>query len=65
MVAGLDSRHRLANSFHYAGAFMAQHDRAGNSTLAEIDVGVANSAGHQAHQNLVSARTLHLQTLDL
>ena len=65
MVAGLESLHRLADSFHHAGAFVPQHDRAGTAALAEINVGMANPAGHQAHQHLVIARTFHFQALDL
>ena len=65
MVAGLDSLHRLADSFHHAGAFVPQHDRAGSAAIAEINVGMANPAGHHAHQHLVIARTFHFQALDL
>ena len=32
--------------------------------LAEINVGMANPAGHQAHQHLVFARAFHFQALD-
>ena len=65
VVAGLDSLHRLADSFHHTGAFVAQHDGAGTAAFAEINVGMANPAGHQAHQRLVIARTFHFQALDL
>ena len=65
MVAGLDSLHRLADSFHHPGAFVPQHDRAGSAAIAEINVGMANPAGHHAHQHFVIARTFHFQALDL
>jgi hypothetical protein len=65
MVAGLDSLHRLADSFHHPGAFVPQHDRAGSAAITEINVGMANPAGHYAHQRFVIARTFHFQALDL
>ena len=46
-------------------SFVPQHDRAGTSALAKIDVGMANPAGYQAHQYLVITRTFHFQTLNL
>ena len=64
MVPGLDSLYRLADSFHHAGAFVPQHDRAGTAAFTEINIGMANPAGHQAHQHLVIARTFHFQALD-
>ena len=65
MVARLDSLRRLANPFYHAGAFVPQHDRAITAALAEINVGMANPAGHHTHQHLVIARTFHFQALDL
>jgi hypothetical protein len=65
MVPWLDSLYRPADSFHHAGALVAQHDRARTAALTEIDVGVANAAGHQAHQHLVVTRPFHFQALDL
>jgi len=65
MVAGLDSLHRLADSFHHPGAFVPQHNRAGSAAIAEINVGMANPAGHHAHQHFLIARTFHFQALDL
>ena len=65
MVAGLDSLHRLADPFHHTSAFVAKHDRAGSAAIAEINVGMADSTGHHAHQYLVIARVFHFQALDL
>jgi hypothetical protein len=65
MIAGLYSLHPLADSFHHAGAFMPQHDRDGTAAFTEINVSMANPAGHQAHQYLVITRTFHFQTLNL
>jgi len=57
--------HRLADSFHRPGAFVAQHNRAGSAAIAEINVGMASPAGRHAHQRFVIARTFHFQALDL
>jgi hypothetical protein len=65
MIAELGSFHPLAGSFHHASAFVPQHDRAGTGAFTEINVSMANPAGHQAHQYLVITRTFHLQTLNL
>jgi hypothetical protein len=59
MVAKLESLHCRANSFHNTSAFMAQHDRAGTTAFAKINVSMANPAGHQANQSLVIAQFFH------
>jgi hypothetical protein len=64
MIAGIGSLHRLADPFHHSSAFVPQHDRARTTALAEINVGMANPAGHQAHQHLIIPRTFHFQALD-
>ena len=65
MIPGLYSLHRLAGSLHHAGAFVSQHNRTSTAAFTEINVGMANPAGHQAHQNLVIARAFHFQALNL
>ena len=35
MVAELDSHHRVANSFHYAGAFMTKHEEREHMEIAK------------------------------
>jgi hypothetical protein len=65
MIAGLYSLHPLADLLHHAGAFVSQHNRARTDAFTEINVSMANPAGHQAHQYLVITRTFHFQTLNL
>ena len=64
MIAGLYSLHRLAGSFHHASAFVPQHNWVGTAAFTEVNIGMANPAGHHMHQHLVIARTFHFQALD-
>ena len=64
MVATLHRLHGLADLFYDACPLVSQNDWARRPALAEVDVGVTYSAGHNPYQDLVVAWPLQLQFLD-
>ena len=64
MVSYPHTFYRFADSLHHSTAFMAQHHWPGSAGLAEINVGMADAAGYQAHQYFVVAWTFQFQVFD-
>jgi hypothetical protein len=64
MVPDSHALHLFADSLGHSGAFMAQHHRTGTARVAEINVGMANAAGHQAHQDFFLAGAFKLEAFD-
>lgn len=64
MIAGLNSRHALADFCHDAGALMAQHDGRVVPVFQEVQVGMADTGSDQAHQNFIFPWPLELKGFD-
>ena len=66
MVPGLDRLDALAHPLHHARALMAQHQGAVSlvPTVAEVDIGVADTRGDEAHEDFVVPRAFHLEGFD-
>src|SRR6185312_12694814 len=64
-IAGRESRDAASDALDDPGAFVSEHDRLGSSIPSvNVDVGVADTARDQAHQDLASARLLYIERLD-
>jgi hypothetical protein len=64
MVFNSHAFHAFTESLNHAGPFMAQDRRADPAGVAEVNVGMADATGHQAHEDLVLAGTFHFKLFD-
>jgi hypothetical protein len=64
MVSDAHAFHGFTESFNHAGPFMAQDCRADPAGVPEVNVGMADATGHQAHEDLVLAGTFHIKLFD-
>ena len=67
VVAGLDQRDGLTDSLDDSRGFVSQHDREREAQRAVNDfkIGVAESAGVVADQDIVALEARHLDIVDL
>ena len=66
MISGVDTLYVLAEPFHHARTFMAQHHRA-VCIVPVIDkayIGMADARGDDTHQDFIVPRTFHLDGFD-
>src|SRR6185312_4357291 len=64
-VARREPRHTAPHALDDACAFVTEHDRLGTSVARmDVDVGVADTGGDHADQNLTRARLFDVQRLD-
>ncbi len=67
VVAGANRADGPSDRFHDAGPLVAEHRRQGDGVLlvADVQIGLADASGHDAHQHLVGARGLKLKLAEL
>jgi len=67
MIATLGSFDASTDPAYYARTLMTQHHRSVGlvPVVAEVNVGMADARGDQAHQDLVLSGTFHLDRFDL
>ena len=67
MIPMFDTLHLLARPLYHARAFMPQHHRiiSLRPAVAEVDIGMADARGDEAHQDFVLLRAFQLQGFDL
>jgi len=65
VIAGGDQRDLVADGVHHAGALVTEHDRhrVGQGPVHHLEVGVAEPAGVQAHEDVLRLQVANAHAL--
>ena len=67
VVAEIDRAHGASDGLDHAGPLVTEHGRQRDGVLlvADVQIGLADAGGHDAHQDLVGTRGLELEFAEL